>query len=134
MKFRYFPNIFYFPKILSLNSFGNSWGNLCIPCLISNNRASFLFWWKENLVKHRKFWKYYENDCRLFKNRNFLSILWLGDQILNVWMNWEKLCPTLSLALVLTIFVYFRYLFPKWSFSLYCLSIIKLLSRCNIFN
>ena len=29
---------------------------------ISNNRASFFLWWKENLVKHQKVSKYYEND------------------------------------------------------------------------
>ena len=32
---------------------------------ISNNRASFHLWGKENLVKHRKVSKYYETDCRL---------------------------------------------------------------------
>ena len=31
---------------------------------ISNNRALFHLWWKENLVKHQNVWKYYENDCR----------------------------------------------------------------------
>ena len=31
---------------------------------ISNNRASFYMWWKENLVKHQKVSKFYENDCR----------------------------------------------------------------------
>ena len=30
---------------------------------ISNNRASFHLWCKENLVKHQKVSKYYENDC-----------------------------------------------------------------------
>ena len=30
----------------------------------SNNGPSFHFWWKENLVKHRKVSKYYETDCR----------------------------------------------------------------------
>ena len=32
---------------------------------ISNNGASFYFWWKENLVKHQKVSKYHENDCRV---------------------------------------------------------------------
>ena len=32
--------------------------------LITNNRAPFHLWWKENLVKHQKISKYYENDCR----------------------------------------------------------------------
>ena len=37
---------------------------------ISNNRASFHWWWKENLVKHQRASKYYENDCRITsKNR-----------------------------------------------------------------
>ena len=31
---------------------------------ISNNHASFHLWWKENLVEHRKFSKYYDHDCR----------------------------------------------------------------------
>ena len=31
---------------------------------VSNNLASFQFWWKENLVKHQKVSKYYEDDCR----------------------------------------------------------------------
>ena len=31
---------------------------------ISNNRASFHLWCKENLVKHQKVAKYNENDCR----------------------------------------------------------------------
>ena len=31
---------------------------------ISNNRLSFHLWWNENMVKHRKVPKYYENDCR----------------------------------------------------------------------
>ena len=32
---------------------------------ISNSRPSCHFWWKENLVKHQKVSKYYENDCSL---------------------------------------------------------------------
>ena len=39
---------------------------------ISNNRASFHFWGKENLVKHQKVSKYYENDCRNeFQQKHF---------------------------------------------------------------
>ena len=30
----------------------------------SNNPASFHLWWKENLVKHQKVSKYYQNYCR----------------------------------------------------------------------
>ena len=30
---------------------------------INNNHASFHFWLKENLIKHRKVSKYYENGC-----------------------------------------------------------------------
>ena len=33
--------------------------------IISNNRPSLHFWWKENLVKHQKVSKYYETDCKL---------------------------------------------------------------------
>ena len=36
---------------------------LVYAMFISNNRPSFHLWWKENLVKHRKVWKYYETDC-----------------------------------------------------------------------
>ena len=31
---------------------------------ITNNHASFHFWWKENLLNHQKVSKYYEHDCR----------------------------------------------------------------------
>ena len=75
-----------------------------------NNRPSFLLWWKEHLAKHRKDSRYYETDCRLFKNPNFPSLLWIGKNLeiytapeqhvkipmLNLWMSWENLCPNLS--------------------------------------
>ena len=64
MKFRHFPNISWFPKILSLKLFANSWGNSWGTMFISNNRTSFPLSWKENLVKHREVSKYYENNCR----------------------------------------------------------------------
>ena len=32
---------------------------------ISNNCASFHVWWTENLLKHQKVSKYYENSCSL---------------------------------------------------------------------
>ena len=32
--------------------------------VISNNHNSFHLWWKKNLVKHQKVWKYYGQDCR----------------------------------------------------------------------
>ena len=38
---------------------------LAYTMFISNNRASFHLWSKENLVKHQRVSKYYENDCRL---------------------------------------------------------------------
>ena len=44
---------------------------------ISHNRASFHLWWKENLLKHQKVLKYYENDCRfngVFSRDNLLRI------------------------------------------------------------
>ena len=37
---------------------------------ITNNRPSFHLWGKENLVKHQKLSKYYENDCL----QNFLLL------------------------------------------------------------
>ena len=60
MEFRHLTDISYFPKILSLKSFGNSF---VYTMFISNNRPSFHLWWKENLVKDRKVSKYYETDC-----------------------------------------------------------------------
>ena len=38
---------------------------LVYTMLISNNRASFHLWWRENLLKHRKVSKYYEKHCSL---------------------------------------------------------------------
>ena len=35
-----------------------------------NNRASFSLWWKENLLKHQRVSKCYDNDCL----QNFLSL------------------------------------------------------------
>ena len=32
---------------------------------ITNNRASFRLWWKENSEKHQKVSKYYDHDCKL---------------------------------------------------------------------
>ena len=42
---------------------------------MSNNRASFYLWGKQNLIKHQKVSKYYENDC--FQNflQPFMSLL-----------------------------------------------------------
>ena len=34
---------------------------------ITNNYDSFHLWWRKDLVKHQKVWKYYEQDCRNFK-------------------------------------------------------------------
>ena len=35
---------------------------------MSNNRASFNLWSKENLVKHQRVAKYYENNCNSEKD------------------------------------------------------------------
>ena len=45
--------------------FQNRAGEACPPPLLScaPYGTSFHLWWKENLVKHRKFAKYYETDC-----------------------------------------------------------------------
>ena len=37
--------------------------SLVYTMFITNNCASFHLWCKENLVKHQKVWKYYENNC-----------------------------------------------------------------------
>ena len=42
---------------------------------ISNNRPWFHLWLKENLVKHQKISKYYENDCLQSFVLLFLSLL-----------------------------------------------------------
>ena len=39
--------------------------------IINNNRAMFHLWWKENLAKHEKVSKNYENDCQ----QNFILLL-----------------------------------------------------------
>ena len=38
---------------------------LIYTMFISNNRASFHLWWKDNLVIHQKFSKYYQNNYGL---------------------------------------------------------------------
>ena len=42
---------------------------------ISNNCPSFRLWWKENLVKQQKVWKYNENDCLQNFVLHFISLL-----------------------------------------------------------
>ena len=74
MRFRHFPEISWFSKILNLRSFGNSWGN---PWYIHiyKNCTSFHLWWKENLVKNQKVSKYYENGCSYHLGSN----TWMPD-------------------------------------------------------
>ena len=43
---------------------------LIYTMFVSNNHALFHLWWKENLVKHQKVSKYYENGC------SFLHTAW----------------------------------------------------------
>ena len=43
---------------------------LVYTIFISNNRASFHLWWKENLVKHQRVSKYYENDTWSYRNQS----------------------------------------------------------------
>ena len=47
---------------------------LLYTMFISNNLPFFCLWWKENLVKHRKFWKYYQTD---YLQNMFLLFLFL---------------------------------------------------------
>ena len=63
-----FPDISWFPKILSLKSFGNSWSN----SYYHRYMPSFHLWWKELLVKHQEVSKCYENDCRSYREWNKL--------------------------------------------------------------
>ena len=51
MRFRHFPNISKFPKIV-------------YTMFISKNRASFHLWWNFFFLKHQKVSKYYEIGCR----------------------------------------------------------------------
>ena len=48
---------------------------LAYTMFISNNRAPFHLWWKENLVKQKKVSKYYENDCLQIFLLLFMSLL-----------------------------------------------------------
>ena len=50
---------------------------------ISNNRPSFYLWGKENLVKHQKVSKYYENNCGFHMNYSTdFCLSFLNDKIL----------------------------------------------------
>ena len=64
---------------------------LVYTVFISNNRASFHLWWKQNLVKHQKVSKYYENDfCFLI----FLSIefnLFVTSMFCSVVSHWQQI-------------------------------------------
>ena len=45
---------------------------------ITDNRSLFHWWWKENLVKHQKVSKYYENDFSYgLENSSFVIFLFL---------------------------------------------------------
>ena len=57
-----FSDSSYFPKILSLKSFGNSWATRTYQ-FITNNHASFPLTWKENLLKHQQVSKFFYHDC-----------------------------------------------------------------------
>ena len=72
MAFTVFSDIFWY---INLTSFGNS---RVYTMFITNNHASFHLWWKENLAKHQKASKYYENDCRYLK----IGKLWIGKSFL----------------------------------------------------
>ena len=41
---------------------------------ISNNRKWFHLWWKEDLLKHQRVSKHYENDCSMILNlKNYIK-------------------------------------------------------------
>ena len=63
---------------------------------ISNNRASFNLWWKENLLKHQKISKYYESGCRnmcvLYSSSQSNQIhIWETKTVL--WITWYQFPP-----------------------------------------
>ena len=66
-KFRDFPNISQGPKSEDVPQ---PVTKLVYIMFTSNTCASFHLRWKENLVKHQRVWKYYENDCL----QNFLLL------------------------------------------------------------
>ena len=45
---------FFWYFLIYHKSFGNSWGNVCIPCLLLIYHTSLDLWRKEILVKHKK--------------------------------------------------------------------------------
>ena len=59
---------------------------LVYTMFISNNCASQHLWRKENLVKHQRVSKYYENDCRYFN--------WCKRYIKNISLWNTKFLPT----------------------------------------
>ena len=48
---------------------------LVYTMFISNNRAFFHLWRKENLVKHQRVSKHYENDCLKNFLLHYMSLL-----------------------------------------------------------
>ena len=59
MEFRHFPDIFLSLVVRQLMR------PFLYTMFLSNNRASFHLWWKENLLKHQKVSEYCESGCRL---------------------------------------------------------------------
>ena len=47
---------------------------LAYTIFISNNRATFHLWVRDNLVIHQKFSNYYENDCLQILLLVFMSL------------------------------------------------------------
>ena len=43
---------------------------------ITNTHDSFHLWWKENLGRHQKVSKYYDQDCRLISDVENLFMIW----------------------------------------------------------
>ena len=78
-KFNIFLIFLFFPKILSLKSFGNSWGDSYTKFAALDTNFSFKFWWIECLLKYCKVPKYYDQDC--LKTFFLLSLLPIMIQI-----------------------------------------------------
>ena len=77
---------------------------------INNNHALFHWWWKENLSKHQKILKYYENDCRLILQKQPLEMFLKNKLLLK---NFVIFTGNTSLFLVKLQTPLFKFLFNK---------------------
>ena len=95
-------------------------GLLVYTMFISNNRATFHLWWKENFVKHQKVSEYHENDCGNYPQIYSSWIINYWGSILTLYIRWGLL----SLVCVLSIIFFFLlFFFFYWHFPWQTLTI-----------